>query len=298
MTIKQAKELDMVDYLSKLGHEPASIRGHDYWYKSPLGSEKTPSFKVNRTLNRWYDFREGRGGNLVDFGVAYHRCTVSELLQQLSAGKISVAIHDLLGHPASDNNKSSHKNNIEIISTNPVTSFMLLRYLKDRRIPPEIAYKYLTEVRYRIGDKTYYALGFKNDSGGYELRNEKFKGSSSPKDSTFIDNGVKEIAVFEGIFDFLSYRTMHNKQQAPEYNFLILNSTSFFEKNLPKMQQYEKVHLYLDNDKTGQSCTQKALALDSQRFKDQSTLYQHHNDLNDWLISLGKTQNQQHRQKP
>src|SRR5690606_28377132 len=43
-------------YLSSLGHEPARISGNNFWYHSPLHADKMPSFKINRQLNKWYDF--------------------------------------------------------------------------------------------------------------------------------------------------------------------------------------------------------------------------------------------------
>jgi len=85
MNIKEAKEMDMVDYLSKLGHEPTDIKGPEYWYHSPFHQEKTPSFSINRKDNVWYDFSEGKGGNLVDFGILYHGCSVSEFLKKYPA---------------------------------------------------------------------------------------------------------------------------------------------------------------------------------------------------------------------
>ena len=81
----QARQLDIVSYLSALGYQPAKIRNHDYWYHSPLREEKTPSFKVNRKLNRWYDHGHGKGGNLVDFAILYNDCTVKEFLQTIDA---------------------------------------------------------------------------------------------------------------------------------------------------------------------------------------------------------------------
>ena len=74
----------MIDYLSKLGYEPVKVRNCDYWYLSPLREEKTASFKVNKKLNRWYDHGLGKGGNIIDFGIAYHHCTIGELLQQFA----------------------------------------------------------------------------------------------------------------------------------------------------------------------------------------------------------------------
>jgi hypothetical protein len=110
--------------------------------------------------------------------------------------------------------------------------------------------------------KNYHAIGFKNNAGGYELRNEKFKASSSPKDVTLIENRSDKLTVFEGFFNFLSYLAIHQKQEQPQTKFLVLNSTSFFEKSLPLMQSHKSVHLYLDCDTTGQKCIQKALAIE------------------------------------
>src|SRR6478609_11936527 len=89
MTIQQAKEIDMVDYLSTLGYQPTKVNGRSYWYLSPLHDEKTASFKINRNLNRWYDFAEGKGGNLIDFGILFYKCGVSDLLQKLNSAGIS-----------------------------------------------------------------------------------------------------------------------------------------------------------------------------------------------------------------
>jgi hypothetical protein len=91
---------------------------------------------------------------------------------------------------------------------------------------------------------------------------------------------------------------MYDKQEAPTHNFLILNSTAFFEKNLPRMQEHRHVHLYLDNDKTGQKCTLQALTLDKDKFRDERGLYQKYDDLNDWLVSIGQSQRQRIQQKP
>jgi DNA primase len=294
MTIKEAKEMDLVDYLSKLGHKPASIKGPEHWYFSPLHEEKDPSFSVNRKLNQWYDFSIGKGGNLVDFGIQYHRCSISELLQKLSSPRTDVEKH--LAH--AQQMKDTEKKPIEILSTHLISSYPLSRYLRSRRIKEDIANRYCQEVRYKSNDKIYYALGFKNDSGGYELRNEKYKGGNSPKDVTSILNGAKDLAVFEGFFDFLSYQTLNANQDVPDRNFLILNSTAFFEKNLPFMQEHRHVHLYLDTDKTGEKYTLQALTLDKDKFKDERRLYHPYKDLNDWLMHFGQIQRQRLQQKP
>jgi DNA primase len=295
MRIQDAKEIDITDYLSGLGIIPARISKNNYWYHSPFRTERTPSFKVNRKLNRWYDFGEGKGGNLIDFGTRFYECDVRNFLQRLSDTA------DFTGQQQKKSNTAksdSYKDNpVSIKDVHPIKSNTLINYLNTRKINLTIAKTFLQEVEYCIAGKNYYALGFKNDSGGYELRNQYSKLSSSPKDFTFINNNANELAVFEGFFNFLSYKNMYYQQLEPLRNFLILNSVSFFEKSLPKMQGHQQVHLYLDNDKTGQKFTQRALDMDAVKFKDRRDLYKQYDDLNDWLQNIGNPIKEQMRQK-
>lgn len=81
MTIAEAKQLRIVDYLASLGYHPQSVTSKQYWYLSPLRNERTPSFKVNDRLNEWYDFGAATGGDLVELGKHLYRTdSVSEVL--------------------------------------------------------------------------------------------------------------------------------------------------------------------------------------------------------------------------
>jgi hypothetical protein len=290
MNIKQAKAIDLVDYLSTLGYTPQRISEPHYWYHSPLRDERTPSFKVNRKLNVWKDWGSGEGGNIIDFGIKYHQCNESHFLKILDGSRVSPVLHKEVQKKYADFNEK--ENEIKILRVKPIVSLPLIQYYRSRRIPDAIAQAYLKEVNYELKGKNYYALGFANNEGGYELRNQYIKAASTPKAPTFIDNGSSELATFEGFFNFLSYQTMPHKQPQPTRNFLILNSTSFFKMELPRMQQHERNFLYLDNDGTGDKKTAQALELDPKKFVDERALYKNHADLNDWLISLGKSAKQ------
>jgi len=291
LTINEAKEMDMVNYLSALGHEPTKIRNNDYWYLSPLREEKTPSFKVNRNLNRWYDHGLGRGGNLIDFGIEYHRCTFGELLDKLS-GNLSFQ----KPHVKMVKRVNETEPKINVLGDFPVTSFVLLRYLEQRHIPIEIAKKYCREIRYELNGKTYYGIGFKNDSGGWEIRNPYFKASSSPKDITTFKNGSDEAVVFEGFTDFLSFQFLHKNLPENSQDFVVLNSVSFFERARPFMEKHQAIRLYLDRDAAGQKYIKRALSM-SNKYTDESKLYKNHKDLNDWMVNSGKPPKKHLRQK-
>lgn len=283
----QAKQLDIVFYLSALGYEPAKIRNQDYWYLSPLREEKTPSFKVNRKLNRWYDHGLGKGGNLVDFAILYNNCTVKEFLQTLAS--IPSSHKPVYTPPA---NLTEHADNqIRIVAEKELTNSTLLRYLDHRRIPILIAKQFCREVTYEISSRIYYAIGFKNNSGGYEIRNAHFKGSSMPKDITTIVNHAEEVTVFEGFFDFLSFMAIVPIEGQISTDFTILNSVSLFEKARPFIEQYDVINLYLDRDRTGQNCSRHALSL-SKKYKDRSSLYEHYKDVNEWVMHIGKSPDQ------
>jgi len=284
-SLDDARQIDMVDYLSKLGHSPSKIRSFDYWYLSPLRDEKTPSFKINRKLNCWYDHGIGKGGNLIDFAILYHNCTVGEFLHQVNG----ISSFHLPLPLASKENEDNVESKIEILSERTISSFALKRYLSHRRIPIAIAKEYCKEVSYKLNDKEYYGIGFKNDAGGYELRNQYYKSSSAPKDIKTFHYGAKEAIVFEGFFDFLSFISIQKNLQSINANYVVLNSISFFEKARPFMEQHEQIKLYLDQDKTGQNYSSYALSL-SRKYKDESQLYKNHKDLNDWVMNIGKGQ--------
>jgi hypothetical protein len=291
---KEASELDLVQLLKSLGHEPTKIRNQDYWFRSPFREEKTASFKVNRNRNIWFDFAEGVGGDLIDFGVRYFNCSVSKLLEYLSDAPLSNNLSFHLHHPKEGaprasaeypavENKVTDAGKIIILGDRPLVADSLLQFLKNRCIPIEIAQVFCREVDFELYGKLQIAIGFKNEKGGFELRSEHFKASSSPKAVTLIDQGSNKLVVVEGLFDFLSFQVLQHNP-APVSNFLVLNSLAFFTQAKELMDRYKVVNLYLDRDEKGLQCTRKALEWDNKKYFDLGTFLQPGQDLNDWLI--------------
>ena len=281
VSIHDAKSIDLVYYLRDIGFEPSKIRGNNYWFLSPLRSETEPSFKVDIKLNLWYDHGLGIGGTLIDFAMRYHDCTIPELLQMLS-GETLIGRSPIL----SEKNPRSKEHKIKINQEHPLRSPSLLAYLQQRRIPLEIAREFCVEVRYEIGSKEYYGIGFKNDLGGYEIRNPYFKSSSSPKTiSTFTINSEK-LMVFEGFMDFLSFKAMVKNMPEKAADYLVLNSVSFFERARQYMESHQGIAVYLDRDQTGRSYTERALSID-RKYNDASTLYKNFKDLNEYWVDTG-----------
>jgi len=131
MTILQTIEINLVNYLQRIGQEPVKIKAPDYWYKSPLRDEKSSSFKVNRSLNRWFDFEDGKYGNLVDFGILYHQCSVSNSLQKLDGSVNFIGQFQRKGNNFFS--KGEENNRIKILSVHEVSSYSLVNYLRSRK---------------------------------------------------------------------------------------------------------------------------------------------------------------------
>ncbi|MEO5777409.1 MAG: toprim domain-containing protein [Flavobacterium sp.] len=284
MNCEQANQIDLVDYLYSIGFSPNKISGENHWYLSPLHQERTASFKVNKSQNIWYDHGIGKGGKLVDFLCLYLNCQIPKALQKLVDSSVSTdfSIHQqktLISLSSLDDGA------IRVLSIkNPIVNQTLISYINQRNISNEVANEFCKEICYKTGENTFCAIGFKNNSGGYELRSPNFKGAVSPKYVTWLDNRATSISVFEGFFDFLSYRSMKNIREA-QTNILVLNSLSFFTRSLLLMEKHERIHLYLDNDKAGKECLQQAMQR-TNKVIDESSLYQGYKDLNEWSVSL------------
>ncbi|MET4545665.1 hypothetical protein ABIE26_002983 [Pedobacter africanus] len=280
LTCKEVREFDLVDFLAGLGHLPVKVRGYDYWYLSPLREEKTASFKVNRKINRWFDFQLWQGGDLIAFATRYHNCTVGDFLRILSVGGARSAPLRTFPPPPP---KADDTPAIKITYTSFISDPDLLHYLYQRRIPTQIADTHCVQATFVIGEKTYNAIAFKNDLGGYELRNSWFKGSTAPKAVTTIRCGAGiSAAVFEGFFDMLSYLALIPHPD-PDQDLVVLNGLGM----IPTLR-HRTLYLFLDRDEPGRIATLK-LCGSSAAVKDCSDLYRNHKDLNDFLCHFGKS---------
>lgn len=289
MNCEQANEMDLVNYLRQLGHEPKKVRSKDHWYLSPLREESTASFKVNQKLNVWYDHGTGEGGSFVDFGIKYFECSVPDFLEKLDLADFSAPKHLSIIHE----NDAETENKLQIRSVKPLISKNLISYLERRGIDLGVAQKCCNEVEYSFGDKSYHAIGFRNDESGYEIRDPFYKYSSAPKAiSTFI-NGSNAVAVFEGFMDYLSYLSIPKINKA-DTDFLVLNGAGFFEHARAFLETYDKIDLFLDRDATGKKVTDHALKR-SHKYEDKSSLYEPYKDLNEWLMLTKASKNMKSR---
>lgn len=280
MTIKEAKQVSIISFLRGVGHEPTKKRGDEYFYKSPYRDEDSPSFSVNEKLNCFYDFGNGKSGDIITLAqLMINKNQVSNALTYIQSvtNSFSFSQHTSLKlqeHPSRE---------IKILKVASLANKALTDYLESRGISKDVAKKYCQEIYYQIGDKRYFAIAFRNNSGGYELRNKYSKISFAPKDVTLIQSkNTQSLLVFEGFIDFLSFIELNQSKNIIVSNFLILNSTVNIKKSNHFIERYKNVRLYLDNDDTGKRAT-KEMLLKHPFCLDCSNEYFNCKDLNEFL---------------
>ena len=279
MQLHDIKQVSIVDYLAQTGYKPKLIKGVNYWYCSPLRSELTPSFKVNAERNQWYDFGTGDHGDIIDLVCALQHCSTAEAMRRLAALKgVRLAPSFSFGGTTPVRSQAP---SMELIGVQAVKHPKLLLYLSERGLQPSDVSPFLSEVYYRVSEKCFFALGFPNDAGGWELRNPYFKGCFAPKAiSTIKGTDSHKLQLFEGFMDFLSWRKLHPEVQADS---IILNSLTLLPKLIPTLHPYPIIESLLDNDEAGDRAT-KQLFDAGLPVKDMRACYAPYKDINEYLI--------------
>jgi len=279
MQLHDIKQIPIVDYLAQTGYKPKLTKGVNYWYCSPLRSELTPSFKVNVERNQWYDFGTGDHGDIIDLVCALQHCSTAEAMRRLSALKgVRLAPSFSFGGITP---LRSQAPSMELISVQAVKHPKLLLYLTERGLQPSDASPFLSEIYYKVSEKCFFALGFPNDAGGWELRNPYFKGCFAPKAiSTIKGTDSHKLQLFEGFMDFLSWRKLHPEEQADS---IMLNSLTLLPKLIPTLHPYPIIESLLDNDEAGDRATKQLFGA-GLPVKDMRACYALYKDINEYLI--------------
>ena len=302
MNTDNIKNIQIRDYLKSWGFYPAREYSGYGMYRSPFRDDSTPSFKVDHARNLWYDFGSGEGGSIIDLVMKLEGCTFNDAIEHLREQPL-IPVEEQLSF--SFHRNTGKNSGITLIEDKPLEHPRLLEYLKSRKIDPEIARQHCREIHYSVGENIYYAIGFANNAGGYELRNPSFKGCVAPKDITHIrqEDGKESCFVFEGFMDYLSLLTIR-KQLNPEYpnsnwhDNIILNSTANLQKAIPLLADYEQVHSFLDNDKAGMTVFSEMEKELGCRVRNSSHHYSGYKDLNDYLCTGAHLKHSRSPKKP
>ena len=295
------KNISIRQFLARRGIQPKYERNGYGMYLSPLREERTPSFKVDYVQNLWYDFGLGEGGTLLTLVMRLERCDSREAVRRLQNGEkrdagsasLSPGIYKrpAVGGPSSVMRPATVPA-LRILSDAPLRHPALVGYLSSRGIVPSVAAAFCREVRYEVNGRAFFAVGFRNDAEGWELRSARFKGGSSPKHITTIDNQSDTVIAFEGFMDFLAYLSLKYSERL-RIDATVLNSVVNLPKAVPFISRHPVIHAFFDNDETGRKATANLIRLcPRSEVIDQSHFYRGHKDVNDYLTARikGRTQ--------
>ena len=286
MTIQEVKQIRIADYLQSLGYSPVKQQGESLWYKSPFRQETEASFKVNINRNLWFDYGLGKGGNII------------ALVQELySSDYVPYLLHKIAEQAPHIRpvffsfRQQSSAPSFQQLEVRELAHPALLRYLQERGIDTALAKPECKELHFIHNGKPYFAIGFPNVAGGYEVRNRFFKGCIAPKDISHIRQQGKpreKCLVFEGMTDYLSFLTlrMRNCPTLPDLDrqdYVILNSVANVSKAIDVLHGYERIHCLLDNDEAGRKAYYDLEIEFAGRIRDFSHNYHGYKDLNDYL---------------
>jgi len=291
MSAKQVNRFKIRDYLASKGIHPFRINGSDLFYLSPYRDENTASFKVCNIKNLWIDYGDANsGGTLIDLvlKMSPNMC-VSEVIKEITmvSGE-SFSFHQPAVQLPSNTEVDLPENlitkeprKIRIYKTKELGSNeAITTYLYSRGISIKTAQRYCKEVYFSIDKKYYFGLGNQHEKG-WAIRNKYWKGCSAQGISTWLD-GHKQIIVFEGIFDMLSFLEIQ-KRTTVNKDIMVLNSLINLNIAVPLLKQYLKVVLMLDWDESGREAADflsKSVAC-----IDMSDYYKGYKDMNEYLMA-------------
>ena len=274
MNCKQANtQISIRNVLESFSLFPSKDNSKAAFYFAFDREEKTPSLFVNFVKNIAFDFGTGKKYDVISLVQGIKQCSVSQALEYLS--QFNFSFKEQMYNITKDGSK------YEILSISEVKHYALIQYLKERRIENNI--HLLKEIHYKISNKKYFGIGFKNDANGYEVRNKYSKICIGRKDITTIKNKSNNLRIFEGFMDYLSFKQMEKALKKALSDYVILNSVTMIFKLEKIIKSYEKIELYFDNDEAGNRTTNEVKRLNPY-VKDNRILYQNYKDLNDFIM--------------
>ena len=282
MNCSEAKNISIKAVLESFSFFPSKENSRTAFYFALDREEKTPSLSVDFIKNTAFDFGTGKSYDSISIVQAVKKCSVSDALKYLEQFNFSFQKQNL--------KLENLPKGYEIIDVKEIQHPALIHYLKSRNV--EDLKKWVEEIHYRMNDKNYFGIGFKNDSGGYEIRNAYSKICLDKKDITSIKNDSKDVRIFEGFFDFLSFKKVENYLEKETSDYIILNSVSMIHKIKNEIGNYKNIELYFDNDEAGTRAVE-IIKNDLKNAEDCRVLYSDFKDLNDWLLQNNPTEERQ-----
>ena len=275
MNCEEVKEkINIRTVLESFNLSPVKENRKTAFYFALDREEKIPSLSVDFVKNKAFDFGTGKSYDVISIVQQMNQCSVSEALKYLEKFVFSV-------QKKFQNEEAKLQKEYKILNVREIQHPALIQYLKSRKVYEQK--ELVKEIEYEVNGKKYFGIGFFNNSEGVEIRNKYSKMCLGKKDVTLVENQSSEICIFEGFFDYLTYKNLEQKENSNS-DYLILNSTAMLFKVEELLRKYQKISLFLDNDDNGELVKSK-IQNQYKNVEDCSLIYQKFKDLNEWFCN-------------
>ena len=273
MNCEEVKEkINIRTVLESFNLSPVKENRKTAFYFALDREEKIPSLSVDFVKNKAFDFGTGKSYDVISIVQQMNQCSVSEALKYLEKFVFSV-------QKKFQNEEAKLQKEYKILNVREIQHPALIQYLKSRKVYEQK--ELVKEIEYEVNGKKYFGIGFFNNSEGVEIRNKYSKMCLGKKDVTLVENQSSEICIFEGFFDYLTYKNLEKKGNLNS-DYLILNSTAMFFKVEETLKKYDKILVFLDNDDNGKFVKSK-IQNQYKNVEDCSLIYRCFKDLNEWV---------------
>ena len=171
----------------------------------------------------------------------------------------------------------------------PLLRSPLTEYLAERSIPYAVASRHCCRLNYGVRGKRYFAIGFPNVAGGYEIRSRYFKGCVPPKDVSLVKiESYCQLTCAVYLKDFMDFLSAATLGIGNNGDSLVLNSVANVGKAVKHLDGYVRIDCFLDRDDAGRRTLEALKGHYGGRVCDCSVLYDGCKDLNEYLQLTAK----------
>lgn len=240
-----------------------------YLVPSPFYNDNTKTNCYINIYNGKWTFnclRSDTRGDMIDLYCKLHKANKKYFIENFDNYKIKQILLKSILTKSANLPKGKYKNikkseEVESFSTSRIEDEKLLDYLSKRGIK-KIPYL-LKQIK--IVGQPYVYLGFKNEVGGYALRNEKIKRNLGKQFISIEEVAMKKLhnklVIIEGFFDYLSFYQIESHLNDYSVSYIVLNSTNNYKKlnEIPKetWDDFDDILIALDNDESGEETAEK-----------------------------------------
>lgn len=307
--LKVIKEVSLPRILANFGIHPVrekDLTREHLSYVASYRNEKTPSLSVFKSNNGQWLYRDHAtdetGTNidlLVRFGFFSNWREAATYVAEKYLGRDVDSLSYMprldplpkhLEHPVARPQPSGIIHEISSIVGSPAEKYIV----KTRRVPISVASLFVCFARYSNspGGKVFSGIAWQTFRGGWSVRwaidlgPGKGKAFVGPGGFSFFpvvnDSRSETCTLFEGMFDALSFVTLHGWSS----DIIVLNSVDNVNETLDLLDTYQRVYGYLDADDPGRNCWKAVVGRCGAKAIDSSSEFAGYKDLNDYLKTL------------